>query len=100
MKSPFCGRWATRNKILSLICVEACIVGLLGAVAGFAVGHLLSAAGSAYLSRAIGEGFNWLRVGPEEGLYLVAVVVIAFFAGLVPAMKAYRVSVAANLVAG
>lgn len=91
---------ATRNKILSLICVEACIVGFLGAIAGFVVGHLLSAAGSAYLNQAIGEGFNWLRVGPEEAIYLVSVVIIAFFAGLVPAMKAYRVSVAANLVAG
>ncbi len=80
--------------------MEACTVGLLGALAGFAVGHLLSAAGSVYLSQTIGEGFNWLHVGPEEAIYLVAVVIIAFFAGLVPAMKAYRVSVAANLVAG
>ncbi len=35
----------------------------------------------------------------SEGIYVVAVIVLAIVAGLVPAMKAYRTSVATNLVA-
>ena len=90
---------ATRRRILLMICLEAGVVGLLGGIAGFIGGHALSAAGSAYLNQTLGEGISWLSVGWYELLYLVAVVIIAVFAGLVPALKAYRVSVAANLVA-
>jgi putative ABC transport system permease protein len=90
---------ATRQRILSLICVEAAIVGLAGGIVGFLLGHALSAVGSAFLRRTIGEGIDYLSVGPEEWLYLVAVVAITFVAGLVPALKAYRTPVATNLVA-
>jgi putative ABC transport system permease protein len=90
---------ATRARILALICVEAIVIGLVGGIVGLLVGHLLSAAGSTYLQETVGEGINWIRVGPEEWLYLAAVVVMAFLAGLVPAMKAYRTPVATNLVA-
>jgi len=68
------------------------LLGLLG-------GHLLSAAGSAYLQRTVGEGINWARVGPEEWGYIMAVTVLAFLAGLVPAVKAYGTPVATNLSA-
>jgi putative ABC transport system permease protein len=90
---------ATRVRILSLICFEAALVGLIGGVAGFVAGHLLSAAGSVYLQQTVGEGIHWLQVDRWEIAYLVAVVVIAFGAGLVPALKAYSTPVATNLVA-
>jgi putative ABC transport system permease protein len=91
---------ATRARILTLICTEAVIIGLAGGVIGCIVGHLLSAIGSAYLNRTVGETINWVRIGPEEWGYLAIVVVMAFFAGLVPALKAYRTPVATNLMAG
>jgi putative ABC transport system permease protein len=91
---------ATRRKILSLICIEAAVVGAVGGLAGFAAGHGLGAAGSAYLSQLIGEGINWIGVGVEEFVYLMLVVVIALAAGLVPALKAYSTPVAANLTSG
>lgn len=90
---------ATRRRILALICAEAALVGLLGGVLGFVVGHLLGAAGSVYMSALVGEGIRWLSVGPEEWGYLAAVVVLAGLAGLVPALTAYRTPVATNLVA-
>ncbi len=40
-----------------------------------------------------------LRTHAWEWLYLLAVIVIALIAGLVPAMKAYRTPVATNLSA-
>jgi hypothetical protein len=90
---------ATRARILTLICTEAIVVGFVGGIIGLFAGHALRALGSAYLQRTLGEGINWTRVGVEEWWYLLAVVVLAFLAGLVPAMKAYRTPVATNLVA-
>lgn len=91
---------ATRRRILKLICVEAALVGFLGAVVGLVTGHALGAIGSLYLSHLVGEGIDWLAVGGEEAVYFVCVVLIALAAGLVPAMKAYSTSVAAHLTAG
>jgi putative ABC transport system permease protein len=90
---------ATKRRILGLICFEAAMVGLLGGLLGFFVGHLLGAAGSIYMSQLVGEGINWTGVGSEEWFYLAVVVVLAAIAGLVPGMKAYRTPVATNLVA-
>ena len=90
---------ATRRRILTMICLEATFVGLVGGLLGFIVGHLLSAAGSVYLSRLLGEGINWLAFDPWEWLYLLIVVILCAMAGLVPAMKAYRTPVATNLAA-
>jgi putative ABC transport system permease protein len=90
---------ATRAKILALICFEAGLVGLIGGILGLALGHLLGAAGSQYVERLVGEGFNWLTISRDEWLYLLAVVILAVIAGLVPALKAYRTPVATNLVA-
>jgi len=56
--------------------------------------------GSFYLSRQLGQGFNWVATSWWEWIYLCGVVVIALCAGLVPAAKAYRTPVATNLVAG
>ena len=91
---------ATRAKVLTLICLEAALIGLIGGVLGLVAGHLLAGAGSSYLERTMGEGINWLSVGREEAIYLAGVVLIAVLAGLVPALKAYKTPVATNLVAG
>jgi putative ABC transport system permease protein len=91
---------ATRMRILALICLEAGLIGLIGGVAGLIAGHLLAGGGSLAMQRVVGESLNWLVIGPLEGLYLVVVVLIALLAGLVPALKAYRSPVAANLVTG
>ena len=47
----------------------------------------------------MGEGIRWDVVSVDELYYLVAVIIIAVLAGLVPALKAYRTPVATNLVA-
>jgi putative ABC transport system permease protein len=91
---------ATRARILALLTLEAGLIGLSGAVAGLVLGHLIAAGGSTYMQRLMGEGLNWSRIGREEPLYLAFVVLIAVFAGLVPAIKAYRTPVATNLAAG
>lgn len=89
---------ATRVKILTLICLEAGMIGLIGSILGLILGHLLGALGSRYVERMVGEGFNWINVSGGEWLYLLAVVGLSVVAGLIPALKAYRTPVATNLV--
>jgi putative ABC transport system permease protein len=91
---------ATKGRVLSLICAEAVLIGLTGAVAGLIVGHIVGAIVSGYLNATFGQGFNWITIRPDEWLYVLLVGVIAFFAGLVPALKAYGTPVATNLVSG
>jgi putative ABC transport system permease protein len=90
---------ATRAKILTLISLEAALIGLFGGLAGLIIGHALCAAGSSYLERTVGESINWARISGVEIIYLVGVVVLSFLAGLVPALKAYGTPVADNLTA-
>jgi putative ABC transport system permease protein len=89
---------ATKAKVLTLICLEAGLIGLTGGVLGMIAGHLIGLVGSRYMDRLMGQGFNWIAVSWEELAYLAGVVVVAVLAGLVPAMKAYRTPVATNLV--
>ena len=91
---------ATRRRVLALICMEAVVIGVAGGVAGLAMGHVLAAVGSVYVSSQFGEGLAWWRIGWGEVLYLGVVAVIALLAGLVPALKAYSVPVADHLVSG
>lgn len=88
---------ATRGKVLALICLEAMLVGLLGAVIGMILGHLIAAIGGSYLQAAFGQQLAFMKVSPTELWYVIGVVLMAGVAGLVPAYQAYRTSVATNL---
>jgi putative ABC transport system permease protein len=90
---------ATRQTILTLICLEAGTVAFIGSVLGLVAGHAVSGIGSVYMQNTFGESLNWLRVSPLEIFYVAGVVILAAVAGLVPAVKAYRTPVATNLVA-
>lgn len=91
---------ATRNTVLTLICLEAGLVALLGAILGVLLGHLITGLGAWYMLNNYGEmlDYNWMEL-VYEGLYVLGVIVLAILAGLVPAIKAYRTPVATNLVA-
>jgi len=90
---------ATRLRVLTLICVEAALIGVLGGLGGLVVGHLLCAGASAFLQYLLGQGIDWLAFDAREWLYLLVVLVLAVLAGLVPALKAYQTPVATHLVA-
>jgi putative ABC transport system permease protein len=91
---------ATRKTILTLICLEAGFVALIGSILGLFLGHAVNAAGAWYMLQNYGEvlAFNPIEY-LYEVYYVIAVVILATVAGLVPALKAYRTSVATNLVA-
>lgn len=89
---------ATRARVLTLICLEAGMVGLIGSVFGLILGHTLGGVGSVFFRRFVGEGIDYITVSGEELAYLLAVLIISVVAGLVPALKAYKTPVARNLV--
>jgi putative ABC transport system permease protein len=91
---------ATRSTVLSLICLEAALVALIGSILGLVLGHAVNVSVAWYMATHLGEhlGYDYITWLFEAG-YIVAVVILAIFAGFVPAMKAYRTPVATNLVA-
>jgi putative ABC transport system permease protein len=91
---------ATRRTVLTLICLEAAVIALIGSILGLIGGHIVNATVAWYMATHLGEhlGYDYTTWLYEAG-YIVAVVILAIFAGLVPAMKAYRTPVATNLVA-
>ena len=90
---------ATRGRILTQICLEAALIGLLGGVLGLILGHILAGVGSVFFRQTVGERIDWITPSVWEGVYLLGVVAVAILAGLVPGLKAYRTPVATNLVA-
>src|SRR5688500_734863 len=80
---------ATRGRVLALICLEAGLIGLAGALLGWLAGHALAAVASEVLRQRLGEGMNWWSAGGWEFAYLAGVAALAVLAGLVPALKAY-----------
>jgi putative ABC transport system permease protein len=57
---------ATRTRVLTLICLEAGLIGAAGAVLGWIGGHGLAAVASEVLRRRLGEGIGWWTVGPRK----------------------------------
>lgn len=91
---------AKRQTVLTLICIEAGLVAVFGGILGVLVGHAVNGAAAWYLLHNYGEnvGYNgWELL--REAVYVLAVIVLAILAGLIPALKAYRTPVATNLVA-
>ena len=88
---------ATRRTILLLICVEAGLIGLVGGLLGWVLGHGLAAVAGEVLRERLGEGINAWGVGAWEVVYVAGVFVLSVLAGLVPALKAYATPVAQNL---
>ena len=88
---------ATRSKVLLVVTIEATLIGVVGAAIGLLLGHGLVALGNGLLVQYLGEGINAWSVGVWELYYLLGVVLLAFLAGLVPALKAYGTPVAQNL---
>jgi putative ABC transport system permease protein len=91
---------ATRGTIMTLICLEAGTIAVIGSVLGLLAGHGVVALGSWYMEQTFGESLNWAHCNWWEIVYIIGVIILAVLAGLVPAVKAYRTPVATNLVAG
>jgi putative ABC transport system permease protein len=89
---------ATRGRVLALVCLEAGLVGLMGAALGVVTALIVSYGIGIYVLHTLGQPLHWLDLGIWGILYVVGVIILSVLAGLVPGLKAYKTSVAANLV--
>jgi len=88
---------ASRGRVFNLVLTESAVIGLLGAVGGLILGVIGAVVTSAVLKREIGLSIT-PSFGPEWMLLVtVATVALGVVAGLLPALLAYRTSVANNL---
>ena len=88
---------ARRTTVLAIVLLEAAALCLFGGVAGLALGHGLTAAASAVLSSGSGVSISPFVIHPEEFAVLAGVLVLGAFAGILPAVKAYRTDIADGL---
>ncbi|RZO86816.1 MAG: ABC transporter permease [Oceanococcus sp.] len=88
---------ATRQELCAALLLEGLILSLLGAVLGFALGHLATSLLGIWLQDTRGlsvSGLIWLS--QETWLFLV-LVGVGVVASAIPAWQAYRVDVIRNL---
>lgn len=88
---------ASRGRVFGLILTESAVLGLLGALAGVVLALVGGVAVAGALRRILGIVVT--PIYPPEWILLVVVVAVllAALAGVVPAIAAYRTSVARNL---
>ena len=88
---------ASAGRVFGLVLTESAIIGLFGAVVGIAGGYAGATVASYFMREQLG-----LVVKPDmapEHVILVAAgtLLLASIAGIIPAMRAYRTSVAEHL---
>ncbi len=88
---------AGRRYILGLVLAEAAWVGALSGLLGVLLGHALIALLEPWLLREAGLRASWLRWTLVDLLATPVAVLLAMAAGLLPAIRAYRLSVVENL---
>ncbi len=92
MKALGMGRW----KVFSLFAVEAVLVGFWGSLVAVAAGYGVSKVVTQWASGSFlkdFQGFDLLVVTPMNALFvIVLIMVIAFVAGTLPALKASRLN--------
>lgn len=96
----------TRRQVVRLLALESAIVGVVGAILGLAVGHVLAAAIVGAVGADLGAGF-FAGVRPRLqvdaaalALFFAAGVIAALVGGLLPAIEAARAQPARALKAG
>jgi len=83
--------------LLGLLALEGGWVTLLGVACGALLSTLLMALGAPWLQAHYGVQLRWAEVSAVQGGWLLAIVVAGLAAGLLPAWRAYRLSLADGL---
>ena len=88
---------ASRGRILRFVLAQGAVLGAAGAALGAGLGHMVGWLLAQWLERARGVSMGGLGWAPEEGLVVAGAVLVALVAATVPAVRAYRLDVAAVL---
>jgi len=90
---------ARRGSVTWIILFESLIIALVGGAAGWLLAHTVLLGFGNLIEQHTGVQFGLFTVSPYEWLILPFVVALSLFAGIVPAMAAYRTDVGSNLSA-
>jgi putative ABC transport system permease protein len=88
---------ARRATILRIVLLDAAVLSTVGAAAGLLAGHAVAYVGAQLLAARVGVVMDPFAVGILQPVVFGGVVLVGTLAGLLPAMRAYRVEVAENL---
>ena len=88
---------ARRMTVLLIVLLEACLIALMGGMAGLVGGHGMAALGAHLLAQRGGLALAPLTVSAFQPLLLISVTLLGACAGLLPAVLAYRTEVVENL---
>ena len=86
-----------RHSLLLVVLLESVVLCVCGALAGLLLGHLATAVAAPWIESAAGVSFEHGLLLPAEPLILLAMALAGAVAGVLPAMRAYRVDVARAL---
>jgi len=89
---------ATRTDVFRLITCEAAMLSGIGVIIGWLFGHGLIAVLGGLISERYGVIVNAWQVHPTETVIVITVWALGILAGMLPAIMAYRLSVADTLV--
>ena len=83
--------------VFALLCIESSVLTLGGIVAGVALHYVLTGLGSLYLQQRFGLVIEWALPDTTDLRILLTIALAGFLAGTVPAIQAYRKSLADGL---
>ena len=88
---------APRRRLLWLVVLEAMVLCLIGSVCGVVIGHGVLTLAAPWVEASAGVRLETGLMLPTEAYFVLAVVGAGSLAGLLPALRAYRVDVARAL---
>jgi putative ABC transport system permease protein len=88
---------AKPSHLLGLLALEGGLVTLLGVVSGAVLTTLLMAAGAPWLQAHYGVQLRWAEFSWVQGGWLLAILAAGLLASMLPAWRAYRLSLADGL---
>ena len=88
---------ARRMTVLVIMLLEACLIALIGGIAGLLGGHGVAALGAHLLSQRGGLALAPFTISTVHPLLVVGITLLGACAGILPAVLAYRTEVAENL---
>lgn len=88
---------SSRTRIMRLVLAESALLGILGCLLGLAISAAGGQAGAAALRAQLGIFLEPSLSARAAGAVIGGTIALAMLAGLIPAVMAYRTSVAKNL---
>jgi len=89
---------ASRDHITAVILVESVLIAVVGGSVGWIVGHAVGPLSNAWTEPATGVRIDFFSINSSAEPYIVpGLILIGILAGIIPAISAYRTSVAKSL---